>query len=89
MPPTPQPLDQDQTRCLIFGIDTQGVEHVYDRERERIVALDASGIDVQYALADVDGDKRDWMHYVAEKRGWMLEQWTGYKYAEALFGAVE
>lgn len=95
MPPTDideedlRPLDQDQTRCLILGIDANGVEHVYDKDRNRVVALSREGIDVQYDFDAVEPDKRDWMHYVDDRRGWAKEQWVGYKWAEALAGAHE
>lgn len=90
MPPEHlRPLDQDQTRCQILGIDSEGIEHVYDPDRNRVVALDREGIEVQYDLDAVGARKRDWMHYVEQRRGWDFEQWVGYKYAEALFGAHE
>jgi len=86
MADTPEfdPLDQTQTRCLILGIDGAGCEHVYDRDRERVVVLDHNGIDHQRELAE--GEKARWMAFVSEQRGWRKEQWVGYKLRRAVWG---
>ncbi|MFB6113611.1 MAG: hypothetical protein ABEJ58_05860 [Halodesulfurarchaeum sp.] len=80
-----EPLPQTATRCRLLGIDQDGTEHVHDRDRNRVVALDAEGIHAQYLLDDLDQTVHDWMHFVADRRGWAIEQWVGYKLAEALF----
>lgn len=78
---------QDETRCRVLGVDAEGVTHVHDTERDRIVAVSEAGIEVQVDLTTCDGKSAaTWMVYVDEKRGWAHEQWRGYKLANAVFG---
>lgn len=79
---------QTDTNCRVLGVDAHGVEHVHDRERNRIVALNGTGIEVQLNLDDQPGGLADWMAYVAERRGWQVEQWVGHRWARA-FANVE
>ena len=80
-----QPLDQTATRCKILGIDDQGAEHVYDPDRERVVALGPDGIHVQYDITPEQ--KSTWMAYVSSERGWAHEQWLGWRLKGVLFGS--
>lgn len=81
-------MDQNETRCRILGIDENGYEHVHDKERNRIVVLDRTGIDVQYDLEDLENDVDDWMKYVQERRGWAKEQWLGYVWKDVLSDSI-
>lgn len=79
---------QNETRCRVLGIDGDGWEHVFDTERRRIVVLSAHGIDHQVDIEAADGELEDWMKFVAVKRGWLHEQWIGYKLADAAWGGA-
>lgn len=75
---------QTETRCRVLGVDAHNVEHIHDPDRDRIVALDDRGIEVQVDLKTIPGTLGDWMQYVAARRGWDTEQWVGYRWANAL-----
>lgn len=79
---------QTDTQCRVLGIDGDGWEHIYDSERERVIVISELGIDYQLALHDSDGNLADWMKFVAAKRGWLHEQWVGYKLAEVAWGGA-
>lgn len=69
---TPEPIDQHTTRCTILGIDEQGYHHVWDEARDRVVVIDADGIDHQ---EDLGGRPvADWIAFVDDRRGWVKVQ---------------
>jgi len=81
----PDIVNQDETRCRILGVDEDGWTHVYDTRRRRIVVISKLGIDTQQQLRDRD-DLGDWMRFVDSRRGWLHEQWDGYRLAEVFSG---
>jgi len=80
----PTPLRQDTTRQTILCLDSEGYHHVYCENRQRVVVLNASGIDHTEDLGQYDDlTISDWIAYVADKRGIAkIQKYTG----EMLFG---
>lgn len=82
----PDVLLQDETQCRVLGVDGDGWQHIHDRDRDRIVVISELGIDEQIDIGGVDRTLGDWMRFVDDRRGWMYEQWDGYRLADVWRG---
>lgn len=96
---TDPPVKHPHTQQTPLGVDRNGKHHIFAESRAKIIVLDSTGIEHEFALAEIQREApeltpesseretlRYYMAHVRQRRGWMKEQYLALTFGDLGFG---